>query len=203
MSEELQVDLKEQWKRVRQLEYKIGDDGWFFYRLFNKIKSPSLLERIEALEHKVGIYHDNAEGLEELFETLDSLTLQNVFREVAANELVFAMMGFKPQALLKVKNNVSKTSWKMLVEDMVYQLKWGIDKNSVLRSRSKIMSILIKLGAGKRVAPPSDAEQIEALEQDHSKNWDKAREQDKKEREAETKALETWKKEVFDALDKV
>jgi hypothetical protein len=63
-----------------------------------------IIKRLEAVEHKLGIYHipNAALVLEELIINLDSRTIQQIFREVEANDLALGIIGFKIETLRKL-----------------------------------------------------------------------------------------------------
>lgn len=155
-------------------------------------------KRLERIEQKLGLYSaPGAEkALEEWVENQETRVLQQVLREIDAKDLVLALMGFGPKAVLQVKNAMSKTGWNMLKDDMAYQLKTAVHGSAREDARLKVMNIIQLLADRGEVQahPPGRAPEDPAGRK-------KKQEEEKEEMNRKLAELERWKKENFDSLD--
>ena len=153
-----------------------------------------ILQRLEAVEHKLGIYYvPNAEPiLEELVEKLDPKTLQLILREVDAKVLALAMMGYKAPALKGIQAAMSKKSWEMIQDDVHYHLKLGVSEVSIRQARLEMMGMIKKLEAQGTIVLHVKESSSEL------EDWKKSQETGTLFKKVE--GLEVWKKDVLDKV---
>jgi len=129
----------------------------------------SLVERLEFLEHKLGIHYvpEADKALESLFETLEPLALQGLLRELDAKDLELALLGLGPKALGQVKAAMSKKSWEMILDDVGVLLRQGVTQAAAHEARLKVMAIAHSfLGKGSAPAADKKLEGLEAWKKD-------------------------------------
>ncbi|HVZ80189.1 MAG TPA: FliG C-terminal domain-containing protein [bacterium] len=154
-----------------------------------------ILERLEAVEHKLGVYYvPNAEPiLEELCEKLEPMTLQAILREVDAKVLAQAMMGYKTPALKNLQKAMSKKSWEMIQDDVHYFLKLGVSEAAIRTARLEMMSIIKKLEAHGAVVLHVKESSAEL------EDW-KKQSQETGTLFKKVEGLEVWKKDILDRI---
>jgi hypothetical protein len=193
------IDVQEMENRIEVLEHRLGIDRKVLPS--HGFDSKDLLQRLQILEKKLGIYKDYGDDLEELFDSFDSRTVQQILREIDAKDLVVAMLGMKKETILKIKSNVSKKSWSMLRDDLDYCMAYGVTADSIKVCRSKVTNVIHQLESqGEVVLSKTNGSKPDEVRRELSdqlwKNWDK----ENKQREENKKTIATWKKEVFDQL---
>jgi flagellar motor switch protein FliG len=129
----------------------------------------SLVERLEFLEHKLGVHYvpEADKALEALLETLEPLALQGLLRELDAKELELALLGLGPKALAQVKAAMSKKSWEMILDDVGVLLRQGVTQAAVHEARLKVMAVAQRsLGQGSGSEAGKKLEGLEAWKKD-------------------------------------
>lgn len=193
------IDVQEMENRIEVLEHRLGISRKGLPS--HGFDSKDLQQRLQTVERKLGIYKEYGDDLEDLLNSFDSRTIQQILREIDAKDLVVAMLGMKKETLLKIKQNVSKKSWSMLCEDLTCSLGYGVANDSVKVCRSKVTNIIHQLESqGEIVLSKIHGTKPDELRRELSdqlwKKWD----EEKKQREENKKVMSVWKKDIFDSL---
>jgi len=167
-----------------------------------------IIKRLEAVEHKLGIYYHTSDAvdgaLEELFENVDNRTLQQILHEVDAKILAKAVLGLKSKALLNLKDALSKNAWEMLRDDIRDELRSEIGLYGLQNSKIKVLTITHQLEEMGEIVWARTTGSLETEE--YRKKCEEEIKENKEWYALQTlknKELEIWKNEVFEKLNKV
>jgi hypothetical protein len=191
-----EIDVRELEYRIQVIENRLGIDraGLPSHDSY----TPDLLSRIEKIEFKLNIDMDYPKNLEDVLNSLDNRTLQQIFREIDARDLALALLGMKQETLIHIKNNFSHKAWSMMRDDVTFAIRHEITDRELKMAKAKFLNIIYLLESmGEIVAARYDKEKAKTSLQE----WRRQYQQETKEKEENSKKFAVWKKEIFDPLD--
>jgi hypothetical protein len=185
--------------RIEVIEHRLGIDRKGLP--LSGSYTPDLLSRIEKIEFKLNIeigYHNK---LEDVLITLDDRTLQQIFREIDARDFALALLGMKQETILHIKKNFSHKAWIMMCDDVAFAIRCEVTDRDQKMAKAKFLNVIHLLESmGEIVTARGDEDREKAKA--YFQEWSRQFQQDKKEKEDNSKKFEVWKKEVFDPLNK-
>ncbi len=189
-----EIDVQELEYRIQVVEHRLGIDRTGLPA--QDSYTPNLLSRIEKIEFKLNIDMDYPKNLEDVLNSLDNRTLQQIFREIDARDFALALLGMKQETLLHIKNNFSHKAWSMMCDDVTVAIRREVTDRELKMAKAKFLNTIYLLeNMGEIVTARSgeDQEKTKAWFQ----KWSQKYQQEKKEKEENSKKLAVWKKEVF------
>lgn len=170
------------------------------------IDTKALLLRIEALERKVGIWGFHKFIDTDDFETfVEEYTAPMAFIECAGMDVfVGAMIGLKQSTLLKIKNEVSKRIWTNITTELKEFVRNGSDNEFYRKTFFEKLNRAIADGKFWYYKPDKNFNREESAKEFRLREEARKQEEEAAEfaRQERIKHFETWRKEVFDQLEK-